>query len=217
MKNYPFSFDQLKDFSESNPYLRLDDLDAKLLSYFKRMESDLNFPAVTDDIGNFLRFLTFFTRPKQIFEFGSGYGQSAFWYLKGHTGIEKIYLCEKRDDLMKVFQNAPWPKEYKSKLDYFQGDAFDRLNSVEKIDLFLIDGVKADYLRFLKECRRRLSDNAIVAIDNSYWRGSFLENLNQTKKSAKNIKELHEFIKSSDQWDAVFIPFVDGLTLLRPI
>jgi len=218
MKNYPFSFDQLKNFSESNPYLDLNDLDSKLLAYLKSKCSELNFPAVTDDIGNFLRFLTFLIKPKRIFEFGSGYGQSAFWYLKGYSDLEKIYLCEKRDDLEEVFNDAPWSEAYREKLDYFRGDAFDRLKTVDRIDLFLVDGVKADYLRFLKECRGKLSKGGVVAIDNSYWRGSFLdETLSETKKSAKNIKELHEFIKNSDQWDAVFIPFVDGLTLLRAI
>lgn len=217
MKNYPFSFDQLKAFSESNPYLNLSSHNEELYKFLKQKEKELNFPAVTDDIGNFLRFLSVIVDAKRIFEFGSGYGQSAFWYLQNEQ-VQKIYLCEKRDDLEAVFNSAPWPKSYIDKLDYFQGDAFERLSSVHNIDLFLIDGVKADYLRFLKECKSKLSASSLVVIDNSYWRGSFLDKeLSENKKSAKNIKELHDFIKASKEWDAIFIPFVDGITVLRAI
>lgn len=218
MKNYPFSFDQLKSFSESNPYLDFSTDDLNIFKFLDQRRQELNFPAVTDDVGNFLRFISFLINPKNIFEFGSGYGQSAFWFLRGSTSVQKIILCEKRDDLESVFHQVPWTERDKSILEYNQGDAFDRLESLDEADLFLVDGVKADYLKFLKLSRSKISKNGLVVIDNSYWRGSFLDpELSQTKKTAKNIKELHEFIKNSSDWDAVFLPFVDGITLLRPI
>lgn len=218
MKNYPFSFDQLKNFSESNPYLSLDPQQSSLLKYLDAKRLDLNFPAVTNDIGSFLSFITLLINPKVIFEFGSGYGQSAFWFLRGARNLDKIILCEKRDDLISVFEQAPWSDEDFKKIEYNQGDAFERLEILDQADLFLVDGVKADYLKFLKLCRDKISDNGLVIIDNSYWRGSFLDpELCETKLTAKNIKELHLFIKESNDWDAVFIPYVDGLTLLRPI
>ncbi len=218
MKNYPFSFDQLKSFSESNPYLNLDEVDSLIFSKLTENRKAFNFPAVTDDVGNFLRFLTLLNNPKTIFEFGSGYGQSAFWFLRGASSINKIILCEKRDDLLDVFNQIPWTERDRQVLEYNQGDAFERLELVESADMYLVDGVKADYLKFLKLCRSKISANGIVIIDNSYWRGSFLdEELSKTKKTAMNIKELHEFIKNSNEWDAVFVPFVDGITLLRPI
>jgi predicted O-methyltransferase YrrM len=218
MKNYPFSFNQLKDFSESNPYLQLCDDQKALFDYLEKQRVSLHFPAVTDDIGSFLSFISMIINPKTIFEFGSGYGQSAFWFLRGAKELEKIILCEKRDDLVSVFESAPWANNDKSLIEYHQGDAFERLESLEQADMFLIDGVKADYLKFLKLCKNKISRNGLVIIDNSYWRGSFLdEGLSETKMTAKNIKELHKFIKESQDWDAVFIPFVDGLTLLRSI
>lgn len=218
MKNYPFSFEQLKEFSESSPYLSLSDKELELFNYLNHAKKALNFPAVTDDIGNLLRFLTFLCNPEYIFEFGSGYGHSAFWYSLGASSIKKVYLCEKRDDLLEIFEKAPWDLNYKKKLDYFQGDAFENFNNVHNIDFLLIDGVKGDYLEFLELAEKKMSKDSFVVIDNSYWRGSFLDaDLSTTKKSAMNIKKLHEFIGNSKTWDGVFIPFVDGLTLLRKL
>jgi predicted O-methyltransferase YrrM len=61
-----------------------------------------------------------------------------------------------------------------------------------------------------------MSEGSVVLIDNSYWRGSFLDkDLVEKKLSAKKIKELHEFIQQSSSWSGVFIPYIDGLTLLK--
>jgi predicted O-methyltransferase YrrM len=105
---------------------------------------------------------------------------------------------------------------WKNKIVYHQADAFDVFKSIDKVDFVLIDGVKADYLEFLKECESKLSDSGMVLIDNSYWRGSFLDpEVSEKKQTAKNIKALHQYIKDSSKWEAVFVPFEDGVTLLR--
>ncbi|MCO4755508.1 MAG: hypothetical protein KC478_13585, partial [Bacteriovoracaceae bacterium] len=62
----------------------------------------------------------------------------------------------------------------------------------------------------------KLASNGIIAIDNSYWRGSFLnKDLREKKKSASNVFEMHEWIKNQKDLKAIFVPFLDGLTLIR--
>lgn len=217
MRDFPFSFEQLNCFSKDLPYgFKSSDEIKVLYQKLKENEKTLNFPAIRDDIGKFINFLFHWQKPEKIFEFGSGYGQSAFWYLLNNQDIQEIVLTEKRDDLETVFESLPWPATWKNKIVYHQADAFDVFKNIDKVDFVLIDGVKSDYLEFLKECESKLSDSGMVLIDNSYWRGSFLDpEVSEKKQTAKNIKALHQYIKDSSKWEAVFVPFEDGVTLLR--
>ena len=219
MKNFDFNFNDLFSFAQTDPYGLVSENYQELFKYLENSKQELNFPAVNNDIGCLLNLLTKIYRPHKIFEMGSGYGHSCFWYFVGNSSPPgKVVLTEKRSDLLEVFEAAPWPLEWKESIAYYQGDAFEVLNQAESFDWYLIDGVKADYLRFLKAIEDKTKAGSLVFIDNSYWRGSFLDKeLSQTKASAKNIKELHEYIKNSTMWEACFVPFKDGLSILRKI
>lgn len=218
MRDYPFNSDSLFNFSLSRPYTHFDSMQEVFFQKLNDLKEKYHFPAIENDIGSLLKFLVCMNNSKIIFEMGSGYGHSAFWYtLNESTHIEKIILTEKRDDLQEEFHKLPWDPRIKDKITYHQADAFEVLKEVEEIDFLLIDGVKADYKKFLEEARPKLSKNSLVLIDNSYWRGSFLDPSMVHKKSASNIKELHEYIAVQKHFEAIFIPYRDGVTLLRKL
>lgn len=218
MRDYPFNFTDLNQFSINLPYGGIADKYQSLYQDLKKLESKYHFPAIRDDIGSFINFLFQFSKPKRIFEFGSGYGQSAFWYLMNSTSIEKIILTEKRDDLIFEFNNLNWPEAWKNIIDYHQNDAFKVFETESNFDFILIDGVKADYLKFLELSYDKLNENGLVLIDNSYWRGSFLdEEMVKKKETARKIKELHTYIKESNKFQSCFIPYEDGVTLLKKV
>lgn len=218
MKNFSFSFEALETFSNSDPYSCVPAHCRNLFSELKRRERELRFPAIKNDVGSMLGFLLSLTEGKRVFEMGSGYGQSAFWYFAGNeASLERVVLTEKRQDLLSVFEALPWPMSWKQRMVYHQGDAFEKLRSEEgEFDLFLVDGVKADYKKFVEAAVPKLSAKGLIAIDNSYWRGSFLNpELRTRKQSAANIHELHSWIKGQSGLSAVFVPYTDGLTLLK--
>ncbi len=215
MRDHPLNFEQLFSFSESLPY---NNIPADRIELFEQLEArrvDLNFPAVKNDVGSIIRVLALLSSPKVIFEMGSGYGHSAFWFLLGaEKTLQKIVLTEKRSDLENEFNKLPWGK-WSHLLEYHNDDAFKVLQNTDRVDIALIDGVKADYLSFLQELEKKMSPGGFVLIDNSYWRGSFLdESLVHTKKSAQQIKQLHDYIRETKKWVASFIPVRDGLSLL---
>lgn len=220
MRDFEFNYQTLTDFSQSLPYKDIPEEFHPFFESLNKLKAQYHFPAVTNDVGSFLCLMMQFWKPQSIFEMGSGYGHSAFWYLLGeHKSkqdfIRQIILTEKRDDLEVEFSALDWPEAWLKKISYIQGDAFDAVENVEAVDLALIDGIKSDYLSFLNVISPKMKTGSIVVIDNSYWRGSFLDpDLSERKKSAKNIKELHDFIATTDEWSGTFIPYVDGMSLL---
>ena len=218
MKDFPFSLDRLSNFSNSDPYSFIPPHLRSLKQELEFFQKELSFPALHDDVGSLIAFFLGCSKPKKVFEMGSGYGHSAFWHFIGSSEtVERVVLTEKRDDLKKVFDQVSWPVNWKRRIEYWQGDAFERLEKEEgKVDFFLVDGVKADYLEFIKKASRKLSKGGLIAVDNSFWRGSFLDQeVRSRKKSAAKVHEMHQWIKSQHELEAVFVPFVDGLTLLR--
>lgn len=182
------------------------------------LQKTLNFPAIAPDVGQLLYFFTSLIKPKTIFEFGSGYGHSAFWYLLAKTdNLERVYLTEKREDLIEKFHKLSWPALWREKLDYYQGDTFDRLKEVsdESLDLALVDGQKADYEKFMKAVYPKLSSKGLIIIDNSFWKGSFLQKENLHRQSPKAILELHQWLKHQADYKLCFLPMSDGIFLLH--
>lgn len=209
---------KLHQYSQfNNPYHDRWVVYTELYNQLKRHESELNFPQVKDDVGILLAWLSASFKPKTIFEMGSGYGGSAFWFLSGHDKSQ-IFLTEKRDDLEDIFHNLAWPKAWKESLSYFQGDAFDCLNNLtNKIDMALVDGVKADYQSFLTKLYPKLSENALVIIDNTFLKGKIVDPEFEHRKAVIAMKALHQHLLKSKQFQPVFLPFLDGVTILSKL
>lgn len=208
---FMINFEQLFQFSESLPYHKSFGIYQNLYSELEQKRLELNFPTVRKDVGMLLSFFCSIKKPKTIFEFGSGFGMSAFYYLWGHEDIEQIYLTEKREDLKTIFESFPWPSEWRNKIDYYQGDAFRRIVDLKELDFVLIDGEKAFYLDFLKILLEKLSEDGIVFIDNAFLEGKILD---PQKNKERQMLKLHEYIKDLP-FDSIFLPYRDGITIIQ--
>lgn len=193
----------------------------QLLDQLNHLKNEYRFPAIDNEVGSFLKFIVSLKSPKRIFEFGSGYGHSAFWYLQSSSmeNIEVIHLTERRDDLKSEFENLSWPNSTQEKIDYFQGDAFKKFSTLtEPPDLVLLDGQKSQYLVFLKTLEKKLDKGAIVLIDNAFWKGKILDE-NDQSASALAMKSLYKYLNQDENtyWDTYFLPLSDGLLLLLKV
>lgn len=201
----------LHQYSENQLWINLSPEEKNLLEKLDSLKAQFNFPAVKNDVGQILNFLCKAFSCQIIFEFGSGYGHSAFWYfVQNASPPKKVYLTERRTDLQDSFQALQWS----SALDYFCGDAFIRLEQIDGIDLCLLDGQKSQYLDFLQKLIPRLNPQAIIVIDNAFIKGQFLDKDLQHKDVVKKTHELHQFLKNNSL-ERVFLPVRDGLLVLK--
>jgi predicted O-methyltransferase YrrM len=196
-----------------------------------------NVPSIHHDVGAFLTFLCEMKKPKNIFEFGSGCGQSAFWYfLANNPSLAKVYLSEKREVLEATYEALPWPSSWKDKIHFHFGDAFDLLPQIpdNHLDLVLLDGQKARYQKyydnyqfiqktkkFFELIKPKLKTDAWVIVDNAFWKGSVLEEplegvKEMSKPSVRGLKELMSYLQTHhEEWKQQFVPFADGVLVLR--
>ncbi len=186
------------------------------------LKNKYRFPAVDDEVGALLKTLVEMKSPKRIFEFGSGYGHSAFWYLEAESkfcNIKEIILTEKRSDLVREFENLPWPNRFLEKVSYFQGDAFEKFSSLDSMpDFILLDGQKNQYLSFIQSCEENLPSGSLIVIDNAFWKGKIVDP-NDQSSSALAMKDLHAHLINSKRslWSTSFIPLSDGVLILQKL
>ncbi len=184
-----------------------------LLEELEVKQQELRFPAVDREVGSFLSFLTLLQKPRLVFEFGSGYGHSAFWYFQNNLfKPHEVVLTELRSDLKDHFENLSWPKAWRENCSYFNKDAFEVLENYSGIDFCLIDGQKGSYLNFLNALTPKLNSGALVIIDNAFWQGKFLD-LKNNSASDQGIRQMHEELDQKS-FQSCFLPISDGIILL---
>jgi predicted O-methyltransferase YrrM len=212
--NHKLDYNQLHEFSRSLPYDQNLGVSLDLIDQCYSLAVSLNFPIIEKDVGSFINFILRLTKPKVLFEMGSGFGGSCLWYCNLQS-VDRIILTEKRLDLQSHFEDLNFETNFRKKIDYIIGDSYDALESTDApIDYLLIDGQKSSYLDFLKFAKGKLSQGAIVVIDNSFWRGAFLDT-RINSKSAVAIRELHEYLSTDKDFKSIFLPFDDGVSIIQ--
>lgn len=211
--------------SENYAFEVLNSDEKVILSSLDQLKTKLNFPALRNDIGMFIN-NHLYSKNKEnlkIFEIGSGYGHSAFWYLcKGlDKKVLKIILTEKREDLETIYNDLCFSRSWKEKINYHNKMAEDLLmDSSDLYDFILIDGQIRDYTNYLKLCYEKLSQGGSCLIDNAFWKGSVVIDGLKTKTSTNAIREFHQYCKHeslSGKWSSTYLPFRDGAFLLTKI
>jgi caffeoyl-CoA O-methyltransferase len=126
------------------------------------------FPHVGPEVGGFLRFLARVVGARRIFEFGSGYGYSAYWFADALPEDGEIVLTEVDEDELGMAREHLERGGYDDRATYELGDA---LETVERhdgpFDVVLIDHQKHRYVEALEAVRGKLAPGAVVIADNA--------------------------------------------------
>jgi caffeoyl-CoA O-methyltransferase len=129
---------------------------------------DVGFPTVGPDVGGWLSLLTRLVGAQSVFEFGSGFGYSAYWFARALPDDGEIILTE-RDP-----ENLDRAREYLSSGGYLdqvtleQGDAIEIIDQYgDPFDVVLIDNEKHRYREAFESIRDQVSSGGIVVADNA--------------------------------------------------
>lgn len=125
------------------------------------------FPHVGPEVGGTLRLLARLVDAESVFEFGSGYGYSAYWFAEALPDDGEIVLTEVDDEELVHAREYLQRGGYGHLATYENGDA---LETVERhdgpFDVVLIDHQKERYVEALEAVRETLAPGAVVIADN---------------------------------------------------
>lgn len=126
-----------------------------------------NFPTVGPASGRALRLLAQLVGANRIFEFGSGFGYSAAWFLGALPEAGEIVLTDYDEDNLAEAQAFIERLPHGATVHYESGDAMETVERYDgPFDVLLIDHDKSRYVAALRKALPQLRPGGIVIADN---------------------------------------------------
>ncbi len=180
----------------------------------KKMEAEAlerNFPIVGPLVGKLLYELAKIVKARRIFEMGSGYGYSAFWWALAADGGE-IHCTESSESNREKAEKYLGEAGLLHRVKYHVGDALEIIDKVEgKFDIVFIDIEKQGYPAALEKAFSRVAEGGLIVADNVLWSGKVTEKKGDASTEA--IKEFNRRLFARKDFAASIVPIRDGVAV----
>ena len=124
-----------------------------------------DFPIIGPDAGAVLRMLARLTDAERVFEFGSGYGYSASWFLAG--GADEVVLTEIDADELDMAREFLTHAGDADRARFEHGDALEVVDDYDgPFDVVLIDHDKPRYDQGFDKAREKVPEGGVIVADN---------------------------------------------------
>lgn len=177
-----------------------------------------NFPIVGRLVGLSLLLLTRTIGARRVFEFGSGYGYSAYWFARA-VGPQGRVICTDGDA-----HNAARAADFLGRaglwerIDFRTGYAQTVFGETEDLfDVCYNDVDKGDYPQVWKLARERIRPGGLYIADNVLWHGRVTQDhpVDLFPGWTEAIREHNRLIFADPEFDAFVNPTRDGVLVAR--
>lgn len=189
----------------------------------ERAESE-GFPTVGPEVGAWLSVLARTTGAERIFEFGSGFGYSAYWFARGLGADGEIVLTEideaELDDARAYFERAGIADRGR----FEHGDAIEIVGEYGgPFDIVLIDNEKERYAEALRAVEGKLRPGSLVLADNAVTAGIIDrddvlalvegESVPDASEASRGIAEYLGYVRENDRLETALLPLGEGVAV----
>lgn len=189
-----------------------------LLDVIEKEALDAYVPIIRKETQSFLKVLLMIKKPLRILEVGTAVGFSAILmseYMPENGEITTIDNYDKRIPVAREnFRRAGKEKE----ITLIEGDALEVMKALEEpYDFIFMDAAKGQYIRYLPEVFRLLSDGGVLMSDNIFQDGDVIESRFAVERRNRTIHSrmrnyLYE-LKHHDCLQTSILPVGDGIAL----
>jgi caffeoyl-CoA O-methyltransferase len=183
-----------------------------VLEEMERLAGRKDFPIVGNQVGRVLRLMARLTDAGRIFEFGSGFGYSAYWFALGMKAGGEIVLTDDEPE------NARMAREFLARGNLpvtprvQVGDAIEWIDREEgNFDILFIDCEKARYPLAFEKALPRLRTGGLLIADNVLWSGRVVRA--SEDPSTEGIQRFSRLIASDARLITTILPLRDGVSI----
>ena len=163
--------------------------------------------------GRLLELLVFGVGAKRVLEIGTYSGYSALSMAAGLPPDGRIDTCEIDPQHAEVARRYISQSPHADRITVHVGPALESIAALEgDFDFVFIDADKTNYANYLEAVLPRLSERALIAIDNTLWSGRVLDPQDEESRA---IAALNDQIAADERLVAVQLSVRDGVTLVR--
>jgi predicted O-methyltransferase YrrM len=207
MKNPPVNFEKVHNYLFSATPRR----DATLTA-MERYAAKNNFPIIGPLVGRFLFQMATILGAKSVFELGSGYGYSAYWFSLAMGAKGSIILTEGDAKNLAFAQKYFRRGGLKSKFEFHCGDAREIIKEHRgPFDIVLNDIDKEGYPETIDLVAPRLRRGGLFITDNAIWDGRVTAA--RPDKTTRAIMEFNRRMYADKRFFTTILPLRDGLTV----
>lgn len=177
-----------------------------------------NFPIVNRLVGIFLAMQAKMIQARRVFEFGSGYGYSAYWFAKA-VGAEGQVICSDMNPA-----NRTAAEQYLASTGLWQrlsfqiGEAQDVFLSTEGMfDICYNDVDKEAYPEIWQMAKHRIRPGGLYIADNVLWSGRVVtqNDAGAISRGTKAITKHNQMIFDDAEFETFINPTRDGVLVAR--
>ena len=139
----------------------------EVLAAMEERADDEGFPTVGREVGAFLRLCARMTRAESVFEFGSGFGYSAYWVAPVVGADGQVVLTEVDEDELDLARTYFERGGYADRAAFELGDAFEAVERHDgPFDLVLLDHGEEQYVEGFEAVREKVAPGGVVVAEN---------------------------------------------------
>lgn len=179
------------------------------------------FPIIDRLVGAFVHMIALTSGAKTVFELGSGFGYSAYWFAKAVGPQGKVYCTDGDDKNQRRAQDYLKKAGLWGRIEYQVGDAVRSLKKTKtpkEFDIVYNDIDKHGYPDAWKVARERLKPGGLYICDNTLWFGRVIEEKVTDDVApgwTEAIREHNDIIFEDKDFDATLVPLRDGVIIAR--
>ena len=185
-------------------------LEDPVLKEMERLAQKINFPIVGPLVGRLLYQLAHMISAKTVFEMGSGFGYSAFWFalaLPENGTVHLTDLAKKNSEHARQFFTQA---NLTHKAKFHVGNARDILEKMDHaFDIILIDADKERYPENFQIAKPKLNRGGLLIVDNLLWSGEVLEK--NGDEATEGIKRMTRMLFNDCDFISTLLPIRDGV------
>jgi len=131
-----------------------------------------DFPTVGREVGQFLRLLARMVDAERVFEFGSGFGYSAYWFAAALPEDGQLVLTEHDEDELDEAREYLDRGGFADRAVFEAGDALETIERYDgPFDVVLVDHEKHRYPDAFEAVREKVRPGGVVVADNAMVSG----------------------------------------------
>jgi len=186
--------------------------DDAILSEMERLGKERNFPIIGPLVGKLLFQLALTIRAKKVFEMGSGFGYSTYWFAKAVGEGGTVFFTDLSKTNSQLAQDFFRRGEVDSRIKIEIGDSLKTLDeSSGEFDIIFNDIDKEYYPLVVSKAYDKLKTRGLFITDNVLWFGRVLSD--DDSASTRGVRDFTRLLLSEKGFVTTIIPIRDGISL----
>jgi predicted O-methyltransferase YrrM len=187
--------------------------DDPVLREMERLGAERDFPIVGPQVGRLLEVAARAASAKRVVELGSGFGYSAYWFLRALGSDGTILLTEGSPERAKEADAFLTRGGFAGRFRIEVGDGLAVAAALAPpFDVVFCDIDKHDYPKALPIARRLLRPGGLFITDNMLWDGRVLDTAGNDA-ATKGVLDLTRELYAAPDFATTLVPMRDGVTI----